>query len=137
MSGHQDMSGLWSGEYRYDHDGMCVRFTAMITETDGKLCGTTLEPATFGPLAGPDGEYEATIRGDRCGQHVLFSKRYLDSIGNGQPPLLYSGAVDATFTLINGRWTFAEPALPSGTFSLSRVTTRTCAVIASVAEAGS
>ena len=60
------MSGLWSGEYRYDHDGMCVRFTAMITETDGKLCGTTLEPATFGPLAGPDSEYEATIRGDRC-----------------------------------------------------------------------
>ena len=79
------MSGLWSGEYRYDHDGMCVRFTAMITETDGKLCGTTLEPATFGPLAGPDSEYEATIRGDRY--------RFVANWRQGTRPAMTAAAV--------------------------------------------
>jgi hypothetical protein len=136
MSGHQNMSGLWSGEYRCDDNGECVNFSAMLTETDGKLCGTTLEPATFGPLLGCDFEYEATLRGDRCGQHVWFTKRYRPVDGVRQPQLLYSGAVNASFTLFTGRWTFAEHALASGTFSLVRVTTRSVPSLAVMLAAG-
>ena len=34
MSGLKNMSGLWSGEYRYNANGECVSFTAMLTEID-------------------------------------------------------------------------------------------------------
>jgi len=130
------MSGLWSGEYRYDANGECVSFTAMLTETDGGLCGTTLEPATFGPFHGCEFEYEATIRGDRCGQHVLFSKRYVPESGILQPQLIYAGAVNAAFTLFTGRWAFAEHVLATGTFSLSRVATRNAMSLAGMLMAG-
>ena len=127
------MSGLWSGEYRYDGRGGSVRFTAVLTETDGNLCGTTLEPATFGPLAGQDAEYEATLRGDRCGPHVLFTKRYVRASGIVQPQLLYSGAVDGAFTRLTGRWAFDEPSGISGSFALSRVSTQTASALFQVA----
>ena len=136
MSGLKDMSGLWSGEFRYDANGECVNFTAMLTEIDGKLCGTTLEPVTFGPMLGYEPEYDATIRGDRCGQHVLFSKRYVASTGIIQPDLIYCGSVDASFSLFTGRWSFSEDARISGTFSLSRVSTRTGASLAVQLAAG-
>lgn len=123
------MSGIWSGEYRYDGNGRSVRFTATLTETDGNFFGTTLEPATFGPLAGCEAEYEATLRGDRCGPHVWFTKRYVPSTGIVQPSLLYSGSVDDAFTRISGRWAFSERIGISGSFSLSRVTTRTNAAM--------
>ena len=130
------MSGLWSGEFRYDANGECVNFTAMLTEIDSKLCGTTLEPVTFGPMLGYEPEYDATIRGDRCGQHVLFSKRYVASTGIIQPDLIYCGSVDASFSLFTGRWSFSEDARISGTFSLSRVSTRTGASLAVQLAAG-
>jgi hypothetical protein len=136
MSGPKDMSGLWSGEFRYDANGECVNFTAMLTEIDGKLCGTTLEPVTFGPLLGYEPEYDATIRGDRCGQHVLLSKRYTPDTGIIQPDLIYCGAVDASFSRFTGRWSFSEDARISGTFSLSRVSTRTGASLAVQLAAG-
>ena len=129
MSANTDMNGLWSGEYRYDDGGAPVRFTAVITETDGMVSGTTLEPATFGPLAACETEYEATILGDRCGAHVWFTKRYVASTGILQPPLIYSGAVDAAFTRIAGRWAFTEVLGISGSFSLSRVASRTTAAM--------
>ncbi|WP_272987314.1 MULTISPECIES: hypothetical protein [Hyphomonas] len=136
MSGLKNMSGLWSGEYRYNANGECVSFTAMLTEIDGKLCGTTLEPVTFGPLLGYEPEYDATIRGDRCGQHVLLSKRYVPETGIIQPDLIYCGAVDASFMLFTGRWSFSEDARITGTFSLSRVASRTGASLAVQLAAG-
>ena len=127
------MTGLWSGEYRYDGGGEAVRFTAILCETDGTIRGTTLEPATFGPLAGLETEYEATVRGDRCGAHVLFTKLYMPCTGLIQPPLLYSGAVDTAFTRIAGRWAFTEALSISGMFSLTRVATRASAAMAQAA----
>jgi len=136
MSGHKNMSGLWSGEFRYDANGECVSFTAMLTEIDGNICGTTLEPVTFGPMLGYEPEYDATIRGDRCGQHILFSKRYVPSTGIIQPDLIYCGAVDASFSLFTGRWSLSERVRVCGTFSLSRVSTRSGASLAVQLAAG-
>ena len=48
MNAQLDMSGLWSGTYSYDGHGSTVAFTAAITEANGEIFGTTLEPATFG-----------------------------------------------------------------------------------------
>ena len=120
MSVDEDLGGLWSGEYRYSGLDVAVPFTAIITEDGGQFRGITLEPATFGPVR--EGEYEASIRGDRVGQHLWFSKLYDPSTGIQQPPLLYSGSVDSSFRLITGRWVLPdETDRIHGTFSLSRV----------------
>ncbi|KJS27602.1 MAG: hypothetical protein VR75_02275 [Hyphomonadaceae bacterium BRH_c29] len=136
MSEHKDMCGLWSGTYRNDRDGTCVSFSAMFTEANGQLCGTTLEPATFGPLLGCDFEYEATVRGDRCGQHILLTKRFVPSTGILQPEVFFVGAVDASFTRFTGRWAVSEQVQQSGTFTLTRVATRTRFSLAAMLAAG-
>jgi len=136
MSEHKDMCGLWSGTYRNDRDGTSVCFSAMLTEVDGKLCGTSLEPATFGPLLGCDFEYEATLRGDRCGQHVMLTKRYVPATGILQPEALLVGAVDAAFNRFTGRWAVSEQPQQSGAVSLTRVATRTRFSITAMLAAG-
>lgn len=126
MSVDEDLGGLWSGEFRYSGQEDAVPFTLAMIEQEGLIRGVTLEPATFG--TNEDEEYEATIRGDRVGQHLWFSKVYASATGLDRAPLLYSGSVDAAFTRITGRWLLpgSEPA--HGTFSLTRVATR-CAAI--------
>lgn len=136
MSEHKDMSGLWSGTFRNDAIGTSVTFSTMLTEVDNNICGTSLEPATFGPMLGSDFEYEATLRGDRCGQHILLTKRYAPSTGPLQGEVIFVGAVDASFTRFSGRWAFAERTQESGTFSLNRVATRTRFSIAAMLAAG-
>jgi hypothetical protein len=136
MSEHKDMCGLWSGTCRNERDGTSFSFSAMLTEVDGKLCGTSLEPATFGPLLGCDFEYEATLRGDRCGQHVMLTKRYVPASGLLQPEVLLVGAVDASFNTFTGRWAVSEQTQQSGTVSLTRVGTRTRFSIAAMLAAG-
>ena len=128
MSAHEDMNGVWSGEYRYRGLDLSVRFTLLICEAGGKLRGTTLEEALLDPDSGPD-EYEATIRGDRCGQHVLFTKRYVTEAGLLQPPLIYSGAADPSFMNVSGRWAFTDDAYLDGTFRMTRVLTGVAATL--------
>ena len=128
MSAASDMNGLWSGEYRYSGNDLSVRFTAAISECDGRFSGMTLEEAAFDLHNEPE-EYEATIRGDRCGQHVWFTKLYLPSTGILQPPLIYSGAVDPAFTRVTGRWVLTRDSQIDGSFTLSRVSTGAMAAV--------
>jgi hypothetical protein len=126
MNVDEDLGGLWSGEFRYSGQDVSVPFTLAMVEQGGLIRGVTLEPATFG--TNQDEEYEATIRGDRVGPHLWFSKIYASVTGIDQPPLLYSGSVDAAFTRITGRWVLPGDTPAHGTFSLSRVATRCAAM---------
>ena len=128
MSVFEDMSGVWSGEYRYRGLNLSARFSLLILEKNGKLRGTALEQVILDPDAEPD-EYEATIRGDRCGQHVIFTKRYTGHNALLQPPLIYAGAADSGFQCVTGRWVFADDAYLDGTFTLTRVLTGAAATL--------
>jgi hypothetical protein len=124
MNAQADMSGLWSGAYRYDGDVLTVAFTAAVQETGGEIFGTTLEPATF-DLQHLD-EAEAEIEGTRQGQQVTFRKRYVASTAVSQPPLVYTGTANAEFTEVRGHWRFEGMfsrlrGYPTGTFIMTRV----------------
>ena len=124
MSPPANMSGLWSGTYRYDGQPVGVSFTAAITESEGEIFGTTLEPATFGPDTAQ--ELEAEISGSRRSLSVDFQKRYDASTGIVQPPLAYTGQANGDFSEVRGTWRFAGSMQgffggPTGTFRMTRV----------------
>jgi hypothetical protein len=124
MNAPADMSGLWSGTYRYDGHDLTVAFTAAVNDTGGEIFGMTLEPATFDLQHLDDAEGE--IEGSRQGQRVTFRKRYVASTNVSQPPLVYSGTANAEFTEVQGYWRFEGlfsrlRGYPTGTFIMTRV----------------
>lgn len=101
-----DLTGLWSGEYRYPGEPRPTPFSAHITETLGSLSGTTLEPATFG---GPGlTELSADISGLRTNLNVRFTKIYHPAPGVHDTPIYYVGTADETLTSIEGAWRFSS-----------------------------
>ena len=121
MSGCDDMSGFWTGEYRYSGEPLIVRFSASIQENGGQLTGTILEPNTF--MFNDSSEAEAVIEGERQDRNVRFNKVYTTPVDLSQPPLVYQGVVNADFTRVTGTWRFTDRGYPSGSFTMSRVTT--------------
>lgn len=116
-----DLTGLWSGEYWYGGTGQPTPFTAHFVDAGGALTGTTLEPNTF---ADPDlSELSATLRGSRGELSARFVKLYDPAPGVHQAPILYSGAIDPNFTMIDGEWSFGAVTGVggSGRFVLVRV----------------
>lgn len=114
-----DLTGLWSGEYWYDLVNTPTPFTAHFVDAGGSLSGTTLEPNTF--ANGGGGELSADIRGARGDLSVRFTKLYHPAPGVHQHPIIYTGAVDADFTMIDGEWTFTGMSAWRGRFVLVRV----------------
>ncbi|MCA8902902.1 MAG: hypothetical protein KDA53_16810 [Hyphomonas sp.] len=118
MSGQDGINGLWSGEYRYAWLEQAVRFSATLAESGGRVTGTTLEPATFGPRG--HAEYTGNFSGWLDGSILVLSKTYNEVT---QPPVIYTGEVNAGFTLIRGEWAFPHHPEIHGTFTMSRVGT--------------
>lgn len=128
-----DLTGVWSGEYWYDAVSQRTPFTAHFIDASGSLSGTTLEPATFG--AGP-GDLSAEINGARGKLSVRFTKLYDPAPGVHRSPILYDGAVDPNFTLIEGGWMLSsEHGRMTGRFVLMRVSRGVQAAEREVAEA--
>lgn len=100
-----DLTGLWSGEYRYPGGFRPTPFSAHITETGGSLNGTTLEPATFG--APGLTELSADISGARFHLSVRFTKIYHPAPGVHRLPIYYAGEADEKLTTIEGDWRFS------------------------------
>ncbi len=111
-----DLTGLWSGEYRYPGNFKPTPFSAHLTDTGGSLTGTTLEPATFG--APGLTELSADISGARMELLVRFTKIYHPAPGIHRDPIYYSGTVDEKLTSIEGDWRFSSGFL--GRFVLIR-----------------
>lgn len=116
FSRDSDLTGLWSGEYWYG-TGNPVPFSAHIIDSLGTLTGTTLEPNTF---AHPGLiELSADISGTRGELSVRFNKLYHPAPGVHREPIVYTGAVDSKFTMIDGEWRVSRGF--SGRFVLVRV----------------
>ncbi len=119
------VSGVWSGRFWYAessfHIPTTVPFTAHLSEVNGAVSGTTLEPNTFAD----NGLHELTgvINGMMIDDVVQFSKLY-DPLPNvHQLPIQYMGDVYEDANRIAGGWTIESNELGSvfGEFELIRV----------------
>lgn len=114
-----DMSGIWVGQYRYgagivDLKGNMldeVPFTAHISDRGGAFLGEVEE----------EGAPASTLRGQREGSTVTFSKRYSDS-GGGRfiERVIYEGLLNEDGTRIDGEWSIHKPHAISGAFFMMR-----------------
>jgi hypothetical protein len=110
-----DITGEWTGEYRYDEPGRDpVVMDASFTVSGGILSGRTTEPNTFAP--GGLAELSATVVGDvLVGGRVTFMKTY--TAGTVQHSILYIGQLDPRRRTLQGRW---RSSTLTGTFELER-----------------
>ena len=108
-----DITGLWSGEYRYPKSWRApVGFTAILSDQSGAITGSISERSDI--IAG--GYEQADVLGTRHGAEVSFTKIYDDSGAYGHA-VAYRGAMNAAGTDVTGTWTLEGL---SGTFHMWR-----------------
>ncbi|MFT8712871.1 hypothetical protein [Komagataeibacter rhaeticus] len=97
-----DVTGQWDGQFSYPHALPPEFFSASLFETADGLGGTVTERAANG-----QGEtcFVSTIRGVRHGTSVRFTKTYEG--GGRQHAVLYTGALNADGSEIEGEWRIA------------------------------
>jgi hypothetical protein len=110
------LTGVWDGLYSYPRRLNPVAFTAVLFESGSSLTGTTHEKAEDGPHAGQ--MRCALIDGARTGHAVDFVKLYDDADAAKAKPVVYSGALNADATEIEGQWSI--PGSWSGKFLMIR-----------------
>ncbi|WP_300543091.1 hypothetical protein [Maricaulis sp.] len=111
---HDDLTGVWFGEYAYPVDQPPVSFIANIDERDGSISGRVDEPNTNG-MPFTDRLF-AHLSGTRQDDYVLLTKTY-DGTGGVTHSVTYTGQVNATGDLIEGIWRTGGW---SGRFAMSR-----------------
>lgn len=110
------LSGAWNGVYRYPGGVLPETvFVAVLSETDGMLSGTTLEPDVLGVNNGAG--VRASLDGARTGSAVRFVKFMAPGSGM-RHTIRYEGEVNAALTEIVGRWLI--PGDWSGDFVMTR-----------------
>ncbi len=115
MTRRSDLSGAWSGAYRYPGDAWPETvFNAVLQDSGGVFTGSTQEP-DWRKIGG--GVITATIDGVREGRAVSFTK-HMDGSGGLRHFILYEGAANAQLTRIEGKWTI--PGQWSGSFFMTR-----------------
>lgn len=119
MAQHNDMSGMWTGLYRYNGYRNVIRFSAIIEDSGTTLSGSILEPNTITDTSAE--ELEAHLSGARSDFNFEFQKIYAASTGIIQPAVQYSGDVSSDFEAAHGIWNFGNLNGLSGTFQMSRV----------------
>ena len=117
-----DLTGRWTGVYFYPHDHPwnandtlpATPFTAELSDIDGKVTGSTVEPDMLGPRGAPP--IPATLKGAHHRGQLVFTKF---PRGGGQTHTIdYEGAISEDGDTIEGRWVI--PGAWSGTFRMSR-----------------
>ena len=98
-----DVTGQWDGQFSYPHVLPPEFFFASLFEAAGGLGGTVTERC----VASGQGEtcFVSTIRGVRHGASVRFTKTYEG--GGRQHAVLYTGALNADGSEIEGEWRIA------------------------------
>jgi hypothetical protein len=111
---HDDLTGVWFGEYTYPLDHPPVSFIANIDDRGGLIEGRVDEPNSTGmPFA--DRLY-ARLAGTRNDRYVVLTKTY-DGTGGVTHSVAYTGQVDEEGNTIEGIWRVAGW---SGRFSMTR-----------------
>lgn len=107
-----DMTGLWTGQYRYPEPWVPpTGFVATVNDNAGSLSGTTTEASEL-----IDGDERADIRGTRNGTTVGFHK-YYDGDGAYGHSVIYDGVLSSDGQQVDGRWAIDDY---SGTFVMYR-----------------
>lgn len=117
-----DLTGRWTGVYFYPHDHAdnandnlpATPFTAELSDVDGHVTGSTVEPDMMGPKGAPP--IPASLKGNHHGGQLVFTKF---PRGGGQTHTIdYEGAISEDGSSIEGRWVIHGAW--SGTFRMSR-----------------
>lgn len=124
MTGTIDLTGRWTGVYFYPHDPIwnandalpVVPFTAELTDTGGRIAGTTVEPDLLDGPGAPD--IPAILDGRHDGAVLTFTK--FSEGGGHDDPIDYAGEISADGNVVAGTWTI--PGEWSGTFRMQRRT---------------
>jgi hypothetical protein len=104
VAGRDNITGEWHGTYRYPAGaGPDTPFLATITDRDGELVGTIIEPNEFRPETA-----HATLRGHRFGASVDFTKTYRAAGPEYDTPVDYVGRLSDDGTRIVGVWSLLE-----------------------------
>ena len=98
-----DVTGQWDGQFSYPHTLAPDSFSASLFESGGRVGGSVTERALSGAHAGEC--FIATVRGERNGQRVRFTKTYED--GLRAHAVLYAGTLNADGSEIEGEWRIA------------------------------
>ncbi|MEM1373942.1 MAG: hypothetical protein AAGF78_06130 [Pseudomonadota bacterium] len=110
------LTGPWMGRYNYVSVAMKpVAFNANLIDEGGDISGDTIEPNSFSDL-----DLDALIAGIigvREETFLRFTKSYSDFDG---PKIDYEGRINATFTRVDGTWSFPHAPWQHGTFVLIR-----------------
>ncbi|MDZ3831173.1 MAG: hypothetical protein U0S50_05065 [Sphingopyxis sp.] len=113
MSDPLDMTGMWTGSYRYPSPWEPPReFVAVISEQRGALSGSTTEKSDLLPGA----DERAAIRGTRTDTAVAFGK-YYDGDGAYAHFVAYEGTLTPDGRRVEGRWSIDGF---SGSFVMTR-----------------
>jgi hypothetical protein len=102
MAKSTSLTGVWHGLYSYPAHLEPVYFVATLIDAGSSLHGMTHE-AVVGQTGAPL-ELHATIRGERAGQAVTFTKSYEGGGDSFTSPVRYDGGLNADATEIEGRW---------------------------------
>jgi hypothetical protein len=113
MRGH-DLTGFWSGEYRYRLPGeRPVPFLAALEEAAGAVTGIITEPNSVGDTTP---ELRALVDGVRQGTAVRFAKTY-DGESDLAHRVDYAGTLSEDGLTLAGEWSVAGM---TGAFSMTR-----------------
>jgi len=115
MSGNRlDMTGLWHGTFAYPaFQRPTTPFVAQISDDDGVLSGTIMEPNTIGWSSE---ELNAVLAGNRLGEAVDFIKTY-DGSGDAAHSVDYVGRLSDDGNSVTGVWSLCDL---DGTFEMHR-----------------
>lgn len=109
-----DLSGQWHGTFAYPANaGPATPFLANLTESNGHLSGSIIEPDLYG---GAD-PAKALIAGHRAGRSVDFTKTYQGRVVGYKNPVDYVGQLSADGASVTGMWSLLEL---NGTFEMYR-----------------
>lgn len=109
-----NMTGLWHGTFAYPaFQRPTTPFVARITDTDGVLAGTIMEPNTMGFTTE---ELQAVLAGNRQGEAVDFIKTY-DGSSDAAHSVDYVGRLSADGNIVTGVWSLCDL---DGTFEMRR-----------------
>jgi len=127
-----DLSGVWSGEYRYDSDGprpsvtftlrlhqrLCGRIRGVVTDGSGGMPGEgrvvgvfrkeRLQFQKFMPVA----RVRADVGTRPLKEHLAGAGHTLPGPDVPHPPILYDGVVSEGGSCVRGTWRIEEGLIP-------------------------
>jgi hypothetical protein len=112
--GPPNLSGLWLGSFAYPGgEGPTTPFLASLTDDEGALRGTIVEPNTIGRSSD---QLEAVLSGSRSGGSVDFTKLY-DGESDAAHAVDYVGRLSPDGNSITGVWSLGAM---DGSFEMYR-----------------